>query len=714
MSSATDARANFAWQDSRWLALAWGAAGFAACASMVPLEPNLLEEGALLHFAQRLLDGERLYRDVASFTGPLPTVALAGLFRLFGEEIWVARAAVAVLHGLATLATFALARQAGAAALAHAAAAVMAGAPVLLFPLFSLYFYATLACQLSVVATALAAVGFASPVWGAAAGVAVAAVALTKQSAGAALALTLTLGWWLAARRRPDRARGLAAFVLAGAGTACVVLGYYALRGEASLVVDSLVRLPLSFTSSFDSPFPNLWPLGELSPELAFQRLYYLPHAWVMLREPGADEGAIVALTQGLYALPFVALAATLARALAFRRLGSLAPAVVLHGGLLLALASNLFPRADWGHLVFALPVALVQLLLLVPTGAAASRAVGRPRLRSLAALGGVVAVAVLCTGVGSALWERAAPPAWGPRIPLREINGSGTAHGVPKVIRYLREHTRPGEAIFVPRAEPLLYFATDTRNPTPYPGVIPALRREQEVVISAGLRDVRYVVMSERDSPIYTYYGRELPAVAQQLERYFEVVPEFLGEFGGWLVVYERAGDRGRLLRDLAVELPARRWTRDEAGGIRLAQGSLPALASRYNRRVVPLAVGPGGGGLDFELRVPPGAVLQTDVGLLRTLSARGVVAHAPVDMVVRVAADGGGFVELARVAVSAPTPTTAGGVGWEPIEVSLDAFAGKDLVVRLEAEPRGRLSRPGLAWWGSPRIAMRSELGG
>ena len=52
--------------------LLWGAAGMMVCGSMIPLEPNMLEEGLILEIAQRLIHGDRLYQDVVAFTGPLP------------------------------------------------------------------------------------------------------------------------------------------------------------------------------------------------------------------------------------------------------------------------------------------------------------------------------------------------------------------------------------------------------------------------------------------------------------------------------------------------------------------------------------------------------------------------------------------------------------------------------------------------------------------
>ena len=77
-------------------------------------------------------------------------------------------------------------------------------------------------------------------------------------------------------------------------------------------------------------------------------------------------------------------------------------------------------------------------------------------------------------------------------------------------------------------RAEPLLYFATDTTNPTPFGGVLPVLHEEQERAILAALPKVRFVVMSDIDQPVYTYYSEELPRVQANLERHFRVPPDF------------------------------------------------------------------------------------------------------------------------------------------------------------------------------------------
>lgn len=67
-------------------------------------------------------------------------------------------------------------------------------------------------------------------------------------------------------------------------------------------------------------------------------------------------------LVQLLCALPFLAQAATLS----VRALRPLPAGAWLEAAALATAASKLLPRADWGHLTLALPLAVSQLLLLV------------------------------------------------------------------------------------------------------------------------------------------------------------------------------------------------------------------------------------------------------------------------------------------------------------------------------------------------------------
>lgn len=99
-----------------------------------------------------------------------------------------------LLHAVATGTAFAIARAARPGALAHAAAAAYASALLLLFPMFGIYYYTTIAFHLSVVATFAALQSARSSRWAILAGVLLATVALCKQTIGLALAVCMAVG----------------------------------------------------------------------------------------------------------------------------------------------------------------------------------------------------------------------------------------------------------------------------------------------------------------------------------------------------------------------------------------------------------------------------------------------------------------------------------------------------------------------------------------
>ena len=503
----------------------WGVIGGVACASVAGLEPNMLEEGLPLHVAQRLLQGDHLYRDVVFFTGPLPFEFLALLFRFFGDHLAVARGAVVVLQAIATASVFGIARRAGTGAFAHAAAAVQAAAPILFFPLFSIYFPSTLATLLSMLAVYAAVRSTASLPWAVSAGVLTASVALCKQTVGVTLAISLVAGVTAYASAGRRLLTG-GALLAGGLAAALVTVVAFAAQGTAGDLFDSLVTMPLTLSDSFRTPFPDLWPPADMGKVAWRNWPYYLPRMYVFTITPanapvrGLGTG-ISLVTQVLYVLPFAALVATVLRAI----FGRLPAAAALPAAAVVAAISGLFPRSDWGHLSMVLPAAGVQLVL----AASAGRAAGvREGVRRVAA--GLLVAGVGAASLGAAVfyYRMAAPQPWDARVPVRPVSESYQTPAVPRVIDYLRARTSPGEAVFVARQEPLLYFAMGVRNPTRYEGMMQGLHERQEAEILEALSTLRYVVMSEIDQAATGYYSEELPAVEAYLERHFRVPADF------------------------------------------------------------------------------------------------------------------------------------------------------------------------------------------
>jgi hypothetical protein len=319
----------------------------------------------------------------------------------------------------------------------------------------------------------------------------------------------------------------------------------------------------------------------------------------------------------------------------------------------------------------------------------------------------GLSAAACAAAALLSALYFHAAagPASFGPRVPLRPVSPAFQDPNYPRAIQWLRERTRPGEAIFVPRAEPLLYFATDTRNPTPYPGVIPGFRERQEEVILRALEGVRFVAMSEIDQPLYTWYRDELPRVQDHLERHFRVSDDFTGPDTSVLVLLERGPDRGPAALDLvALEPRGRRFVVDEGGAAAQAPAAPPRLASRHDRRPLVLLLGARGGGIDFDLELPEHAVLETDFGI-GWLRGQRVFEHPERGWLELSVGRDGRFEQVARFALAPPEERNT----WTESRTDLSAWGGKRVTLRLSFVPEFYVEPwRRMAWLGSPRIVV------
>jgi hypothetical protein len=419
----------------------------------------------------------------------------------------------------------------------------------------------------------------------------------------------------------------------------------------------------------------------------------------VLPPESGYVGTWLVVVTQLLYALPFLALLA-----LAVRRAvkGPLEPGIWISLVVALALLAQLFPRSDWGHLVFVLPPSFALFVLCVASGSVAARSRWRGGISALVVAG----LGALSLSLALAMYHAAGEAPFGARAPQRAMTAMYKHPGLRRAVDFLRARVEPGEAIFVARAEPLFYFATDTSNPTPYPGIIPGLGEEQDRIVVAALSQVRYVVMSERDSAEYFYYRDELPETQRYLERHFRVPEELAGEWS-LTVVLERSEDRGATAVDLfdrAEQGDA--WILDASGRKRPIVPGIPKLATSRNRRPLPVLLGYGGGGLDFEVTIPPGGVFQAGLGVRYLEAAKDLVEHVSnsrFEVLVRTGS------EFERVASRQVRFGEDLAIDWKPFEVDLSDFSGREVTLRLQVVPAEPLKEIGIAWWGSPRLISR-----
>jgi hypothetical protein len=275
----------------------------------------------------------------------------------------------------------------------------------------------------------------------------------------------------------------------------------------------------------------------------------------------------------------------------------------------------------------------------------------------------------------------------------------------VPRVLRYLAERLEPGEPIFVARTEPLVYFALHAPNPTRFTGALQVwgLRHRQQDEILAALEHVRFVVMSDVDEPIFTYFSDELPRVQRYLERYFRVPALFEGRErdDSWLLVLERVADRGATVLDLLdPALSPRAWLRSPEGGTVTVGAPFTNLPTLQNHRPLVAAVGPVGGGIDYSLDLPEHAHFQAGVGYG---DIGGYQHPRRADFVVSVAT-GGDFQQIATRRVD--LGDTRGRRAWEPFDVDLSRFGGQRATLRLEVRPDAPQTSRTFAAWGSARI--------
>jgi hypothetical protein len=229
----------------------------------------------------------------------------------------------------------------------------------------------------------------------------------------------------------------------------------------------------------------------------------------------------------------------------------------------------------------------------------------------------------------------------------------------------------------------------------------------QQDRILEA-LPSVRFVVMSDTDQPLWTYYSEELPRIQRHLERYYRVARGYPQDDASWIVILERGEDRGPTLidlLDLQNEGGAKAWVREERTGPEIFRDrKYSKMVTRQNHRPLPVHLGRWGGGVDFEIDVPASARFEAGVGFRGMVSLEDLHEHPKRSQMVVSIGRGGVFEEVARVAVD---DGQRAGRHWTPIEADLSRWAGQRVTLRLGLETRVPVGRRDRTWWGSPRIS-------
>ncbi len=117
------------------------------------------------------------------------------------------------------------------------------------------------------------------------------------------------------------------------------------------------------------------------------------------------------------------------------------------------------------------------------------------------------------------------------------------------------------------------------------------------------------------------------------------------------------------------------------------------------------PVLLGPRGGGIDFELELPEGAIFQAGIGMASLVGRADLYAQAVESRFQVSVANDGEFEKLDSVYL------VAGGTTWKPFEVDLSAYGAKRVTLRLELVPDTPRDPDEVAFWGSPRIVLRPD---
>jgi 4-amino-4-deoxy-L-arabinose transferase-like glycosyltransferase len=419
------------------------------------------DEGVILQGAQRILNGEVLYRDFFSFSTPGSYYWMALLFKVFGNSILVARAALVVYGGVFSVLTYLLARR--------VCSRWTAVFTVYLLTLTCLpYVFMALHNWDSTLWACLAlyfAVRFLeAPHWGLALAVGTLAslTCLFEQSKGAGLLLGLAMGFGAlilnernkSKRRfaRPHLWAFLAGFML----PALLTVAYFA----------SQHSLPQMLADC-------LWPLQH------YTAVNKVPYGFMgvnyseILAGPWGYRLAVVVLLSPCFLLPALPILAVGALGFWLLRLwrggeenGGAAYYVLVSATLVGLSLSTMASRPEFIHMLFQAPLFFLILAWGLDESCFRSKfAQGFQRLLKYYIL-------LSFTGLGLVLL-------WRPlnaHSVLETRRGALRAERSDPVLRELQARVRPGHKIFVYPYQPLYYYLSATSNATQFEFLFPGM----------------------------------------------------------------------------------------------------------------------------------------------------------------------------------------------------------------------------------------------
>jgi len=448
------------------------------------------DEGIILQGAQRIVEGQVLYRDFFSYFTPGSYYLLALLFKVFGNSMLVARTALAVYGACFSVFTYLVARRVCSrwVALGAAYLVTITALPWRFMVLHNwdstLWACATVYCAVRLLET---------PHWGfaAATGVFSSLTCLFEQSKGAGLVLGLALGFGALAltgrrgeRRSPQGrtpfgptkslSRGLSphfwAFLAGFALPGLITVAYFAAHHA----------LPAMLADWF-------WPLHNYSKanSVPFGYMAWSDQTRQKLFGSGSWPARAVVLFTLIpsFILPVLSIVAIILLVywILQERKGALATEraayyILVCSSLAGLLASVVVARADILHFTYLIPL-LYLVHAWVMDGSDIRGHLIRS-IRSLVSLG----ILVTFTALGMVFLVKIG----GAKTVIETRRGALRANSPDGILEYVQSHVPAGSKMFVYPYLPLYYYLTATRNPTSFDYLQPGMhtrRQEQEVI---------------------------------------------------------------------------------------------------------------------------------------------------------------------------------------------------------------------------------------
>ena len=444
------------------------------------------DEGIILQGAQRILEGQVLYRDFFSFFTPGSYYLSALLLRVFGDSFLVARTSVALVGAVLTPLTYVISRRVCSRnlSLLFAVLVTLTAVPVRFLVLHN--WDSTLLACLALYA-AIRALESGGTAWAFAVGSFTSLTILFEQSKGVGIFLGLLAGFCLIAvfeqKHRMFTYRRMMAMAVGFACPLLPTLMYFATHHALSTMMSDWFwpikhysaanRVPYGYLDMADGEFSSLFGSGQLLVRL-LRFVTFSPAFWIPV-------------------VPLLGVALLISMLVSRRRrvgLGKDFAYYVLVSSAVtgLLIFAVIAVRPDRLHFVYLQPVFFVLLAWLL-----GGRNVRGPVLCRMGDFLTIFVIMLLLPMSLALLLD-----ATGPQQRIATRRGTVTASKPDEIVPYVQAHVSTDERMLVYPYAPLYYFLTATRSPAKLEYFQPGMNtREQarEMLDELSARPVRTVL---------------------------------------------------------------------------------------------------------------------------------------------------------------------------------------------------------------------------